>query len=161
MEEQGPVVAVVEPPRGTFPARVDDKGRLKLPAAFQEYLRALPEKKLFATTLNGRTVRVYPMDVWRQNEKILDTPAEDTGDAEDVLFLAYHLGGDSEMDSQGRILIPPELRRAANIENQPVKIVFFRGAVDVYSEAMYDERMQQALEGQEQKLAGLRRRGLK
>jgi MraZ protein len=140
---------------------VDDKGRLKLPVSFQTYLATLPDKRLFATTLDGHIARVYPMEVWRDNEKIMDTPAEDTEDAEDTLMTGYDLGGDAEMDPQGRILIPPELRRAVNIENQPVKIVFFRGAIDIYNEEAYRARMRKAAENREKKLAGLRKRGVR
>ena len=43
-----------EPPNGMYPARVDDKGRLKLPVGFQEYISGLPEKKLFVTSLDRR-----------------------------------------------------------------------------------------------------------
>ena len=158
MDIEGSAIAVVEPPRGTYPARVDDKGRLKLPVSFQNYLAALPDKKLFATTLDGHKARVYPIEIWRENERILDTPSEDTQDAEDVLIAAQHLGGDAEMDGQGRILIPPELRRAVHIENQPVKIMFFRGAIDIYNDAEYDQRIHQAGEDGKRELTGLQRK---
>jgi DNA-binding transcriptional regulator/RsmH inhibitor MraZ len=78
------------------------------------------------------------------------------------LFVAYHLGGDTEMDAQGRILIPPELRRALGIENQPVKLMFLRGVLQVFSEAMYEQYLRTALAGQPEKVATLRlTRGLK
>ena len=46
-EENAPPL---EPPRGIYPARLDDKGRLKLPVQFQQYLAAFPEKKLFVAS---------------------------------------------------------------------------------------------------------------
>ena len=41
-------------PRGMYPGRLDDSGRVKLPAKFQQYLAALPEKTLFVTSLDRR-----------------------------------------------------------------------------------------------------------
>jgi MraZ protein len=56
---------MVEPPRGMYPARLDDKGRVKLPTSFQQFFGALREKKLFVTSLDRRIAQIYPMVVWR------------------------------------------------------------------------------------------------
>jgi MraZ protein len=150
-----------EPPRGAYPARVDDKGRLKLPANFQAYLESLPEKKVFATSLDMSTARIYPIAVWRANENLYENDSEIADEAIDVLFIANHLGSDVEMDGQGRILLSPELRRTLKLENQPVRLEFSRGAIDVYSESEYQSRMQRASQALEEKLAKLRKKGMK
>src|SRR5579859_4387147 len=102
---------MVEPPRGMYPARLDEKGRVKLPAAFQQYFAALREKTLFVTSLDRRIAQIYPMAVWRDNEKVLSENREHTRAAKAVAFNASDLGAETEMDSQGRILFSPELRR--------------------------------------------------
>ncbi len=153
--------AVVEMPDGSYPARLDDRGRLKMPVDLQRYLIALPEKKLFVTTLDRRTVRIYPMAVWRHNRHLLATASEDRGAAEDLLFTAYELGANTEMDNQGRILIHEELRRALELENQPVKLVPWLWRIDVYREHDYQERSRRAGEGLAEKLARLENVGLK
>jgi len=135
---------MVEPPRGMYPSRLDDKGRLKLPTAFQQYFSALREKKLFVTSLDRRTAQVYPMDVWRGNEKFLDTYRDDVRVARNIAFNAADLGAESEMDSQGRILFSPELRRELGIENQPVKLFAYRGRIEILTEAIYEERKREA-----------------
>ncbi len=152
---------IVELPHGTYPARLDDKGRLKLPVAFQKYLESLPEKKLFVTSLDSRIARIYPIALWRENEKFLENFTDDPRAAEDILFIANDLGADAEMDSQGRVLLPPELRRALGIENQPVKLIPVKGRIDIYSEAEYEERRRRAMEGREDKILVLQRKGLK
>jgi len=53
-------VAPVEPPLGAYPATVDEKGRLKLPVNFKEYLESLEDGRLFVTTTDKRIARVYP-----------------------------------------------------------------------------------------------------
>ena len=135
---------MIEPPRGTYPARLDDKGRLKLPADFQQFFSALREKKLFVTSLDERTAQVYPMQVWRQNEKFFEQYRDDPKVARRLAFRAAHFGGESEMDSQGRILFPPELRRKLGIENQAVRIYAFRGHINVLSEPVYEQYVQES-----------------
>ena len=61
--------APVEPPRGMYAARVDDKGRVKMPVDFQRYFEELAEGKFFITSLDRRIGQVYPLSVWRQNEE--------------------------------------------------------------------------------------------
>src|SRR5438445_469324 len=55
-----------------YPGKLDDKGRLKLPAVFLEYFGELGEKKLFVTSINRRTAQIYPTSVWRKNKKLLE-----------------------------------------------------------------------------------------
>jgi MraZ protein len=135
---------MVEPPRGMYPSRLDDKGRLKLPAAFQQYFAALREKKLFVTSLDRRTAQVYPMEVWRGNEKFFENYRDDVRLSRNVAFNAADLGAESEMDGQGRILFSPELRRELGIENQTVRLYAYRGRIEILSEPIYEERKREA-----------------
>jgi len=135
---------MLEPPRGMYPARLDDKGRLKLPASFQEFFAALREKKLFVTSLDRRIAQIYPIAMWRENEKFFETYREDPRILRHVAFNAADLGAESEMDGQGRILFPPELRRELGIENQPVRLFAYRGRIEVLSEQIYEERKREA-----------------
>jgi len=151
---------MVEPPRGTYSARLDDKGRLKAPVDFQHFFNALREKKLFVTSLDERIAQVYPMAVWRQNEKFFETYRDDPRTARKLAFRVAHLGGESEMDSQGRILFPPELRRKLGIENQPVRMFAFRGRINVLSEPVYEEQLRESEQLTEDDLAKLETAGL-
>src|SRR5215469_13332871 len=135
---------MVEPPRGMYPARLDDKGRAKLPTSFQQYFAALREKTLFVTSLDRRTAQIYPIAVWRENEKFFDSYREDPKIARNVAFNAADLGAESEMDAQGRVLFSPELRRELGLENQPVRLFAYRGRIEVLSEKIYEERRREA-----------------
>ena len=127
-----------------YPSRLDDKGRLKLPATFQQYFAALREKSLFVTSLDRRTAQIYPMAVWRENEKFFETYRDDPRAARSVAFNAADLGSEAEMDAQGRVLLSPELRRELGIENAPVRLFAYRGRIEVLSEKIYEERKTQA-----------------
>ncbi len=140
--DQIPSVVVAEPPPRVFhQARVDEKGRCKLPSAFQQYLAAQGVKKVFITTIDLSTARLYPIRVWEQNEKLLESAGTATAQAKAVSFLAKHYGDDSELDGQGRFLLPQELRRKLGMENQPVWLGYDKGALEIYGEAVYRKKL--------------------
>jgi division/cell wall cluster transcriptional repressor MraZ len=151
---------MVEPPRGMYPGRLDDKGRMKVPVDFQQFLSALREKKLFVTSLDRRIAQIYPIAVWRENEKFFETYRDDPRIARMVAFNAADLGAESEMDNQGRILFPPELRRELGIENQSVRLFAYRGRIEVLSEKIYEERKREASQMSAEDLAKLEAAGL-
>ncbi len=152
---------MVEPPRGFHPARVDDKGRLKLPSIFQQYMADLGEKQVFITTLDVRTARLYPISVWKENEKLLENPGEEAENADAVAFLSKHYGADSELDGQGRVLMPQGLRRELEIENQPVFVGYDKGAIEVYGEAMYQQKLADYRAKINTSVGALKKKGLK
>lgn len=151
---------LVESPRGIYPARVDEKGRLKLPVDIQHLLTALGEQKVFITSLDEVTARIYPISVWRKNERILAESTDDPEGAEDIAFLAKDLGADSEVDGQGRVLLKTELRRLLNLESQPVWLECYQGAITVYSKDVYEARKARARENRAEKLMAFRKKGL-
>lgn len=160
MEALGQEIPMVEPPRGMYPGRLDEKGRLKLPAGFQRFFAALREKALFVTSLDRHIAQIYPMHVWRQNEKFFETYREDPSLARRVAFNAADLGAEAEMDAQGRILFSPELRRELGIENQSVRLFAYRGRIEVLSEETYLERKRDAANTTPDQVAKLEAAGL-
>ena len=117
-----------------------------MPAAFQQFLSAIPEKKLFVTSLDRTIAQIYPMEVWRQNEKFFETYREHPKVAKKIAFNAADLGAEAEMDSQGRITFPSELRRTLKMEDQTVRLYAYKGRIEILTEAIYEERKREALE---------------
>lgn len=161
VENEPQVLAAVEPPRGTFDGRVDDKGRLKLPAVIAQYLERSGEKKVFVTTLNASTALIYPISVWRETEKLLEEPGEDADVRADVAFVANHYGEDGEVDGQGRVLIPTTLRRELELEKDEVHLLCYRGRIEVFGSKVYSQRLEAAKSELAQKLKSLEKKGLK
>jgi MraZ protein len=149
------------PPLGIYTSRCDEKGRLRLPKEFEEYLRTFPEPEFFVTSLDGNIARIYPIRTWAENQRILAEYDENPDAAEDVGFLADYWGGVSTIDGQGRILVPPVLRRKIGIEDQKVNVRFYRSAVEIYSEAESERRLQRAMEAPPANRSALQKRGLK
>ena len=57
--------------RGNAPAKIDDRGRLKMPAGFRSVIQQEHGRELFVTSLTGDSVRIYPMPVWLDVENRL------------------------------------------------------------------------------------------
>ena len=143
-----------------YPGRVDDKGRLKLPVGFQDFVTGLAEKKLFVTSLDRRIGQIYPIAIWRENKKFLNEYRANPKAAGRIAFNAQDLGADSEMDGQGRVLLPPEMRRELGIENQSVRLFAYKGRIEILSEAIYEQRKQQSAASAEADLETLEGAGL-
>jgi len=159
--DQGNQSPQPEPPDGMYPARMDDRGRVKLPAAFKEYLDLLEDKKLFVTSLDRRIAQIYPIGMWRQTKKFLEDFTADPAAADNLYFNALDLGAEAEMDNQGRVLFSPELRRELGMEDQPVRVYAYAGRIEVLNGATYDQRKTAASKSPEADRATLKRAGLK
>ncbi len=147
-------------PLGVYTSRCDDKGRLRLPKELEDFLRTWPEPEYFITSLDGAIARIYPIRTWMENEKVLAGFKENPKAGRDIAFLAHHWGGVSMIDAQGRVLVPQELRKKLQIEDQKVNLRFYKGAVEVYSEAESDRRLASAMEAMAAHLDELEKQGL-
>jgi DNA-binding transcriptional regulator/RsmH inhibitor MraZ len=139
------ISTLVEAPVGIFEAKCDDKGRLKLPVRFAVLLKHSDVSRVFITTIDLRSARIYPEKVWESNRNFFDEPGEDSELAEDISFIADTYGDFSTLDEHGRVLMPTNLRRELEIEKQSVWLQHYRGHINVYPKKLYDERRQRAL----------------
>jgi DNA-binding transcriptional regulator/RsmH inhibitor MraZ len=71
------------------------------------------------------------------------------------------LGAEAEMDGQGRITIPPELRRELELENQTVRLFAYKGHIEILSEKIYEEQKREALAAGPEDVETLQAAGLK
>ena len=101
--------------RGSAPARLDEKGRLKVPSAFRQQVEEAFGADMFVTSLHGREVLLYPLPIWRAlEEKLAALPAIHRAKRK-FLERVNYFGQDATLDSQGRVLIPQILRDAAKL----------------------------------------------
>lgn len=101
--------------RGNAPARIDEKGRLKLPNVFRTLVEGKYGRDLFLTSLTGEYVRVYPMPVWLDIEQKLGEMPSINPSRLRFLDRINYFGQSGELDGQGRVLIPVRLRDAATM----------------------------------------------
>jgi len=127
--------------RGNAPARIDEKGRLKVPTAFRSLLESKYGRELFLTSLTGEYVRVYPMPVWLENEqKLSEVPSTHPAKLRYLDRVNYY-GQLSELDSQGRVLIPVRLREAATMSGD-VDVLGLYNYLDVWNHDRLLTKMQ-------------------
>lgn len=101
--------------RGNAPARIDDKGRLKVPNTFRSVLENKYGRELFLTSLSGEFVRIYPMPVWLEIEQKLGSMPSTHPSRVRYLDRVNYFGQAAELDGQGRVIIPVRLRDAATM----------------------------------------------
>jgi MraZ protein len=101
--------------RGNAPARIDDKGRLKVPNAFRSLLESKYGRELFLTSITGEFVRIYPMPVWLELEDKLTRMPSTLPARLRYLDRVNYFGQSGELDAQGRVIIPLRLREAATM----------------------------------------------
>jgi len=101
--------------RGNAPARIDDKGRLKVPNAFRSLLESKYGRELFLTSLSGEYVRIYPLPVWLDLEEKLGRVPSTHPSKLRFLDRVNYFGQASELDTQGRVIIPVRLRDSATM----------------------------------------------
>lgn len=101
--------------RGNAPARIDDKGRLKVPNTFRSVLENKYGRELFLTSLSGEFVRIYPMPVWLDIEQKLGSMPSTHPSRVRFLDRVNYFGQAAELDGQGRVIIPVRLREAATM----------------------------------------------
>lgn len=99
--------------RGNAPAKIDDKGRLKVPSAFRALIEERYGCDLFVTSVAGDCVRIYPMSVWLEIEAKLAALPSTLPARNRFLDRVNYYGQAAELDKQGRVLIHPRLRDSA------------------------------------------------
>lgn len=105
--------------RGGFPATVDAKGRVKLPAKLREQLDGGFGRELYVCSFFPHELRLYPLPVWELvEEKLLSKPAMKPAVLKLIERVNY--GQQVEMDDQGRVLIPALLREMVDVDGEVV-----------------------------------------
>jgi len=97
--------------RGSSTARVDDKGRLKIPSEFVQGLKEYGTA-FYITSPNGESARIYPLKVWSEIEDRLAT-TPNSKEKRKFLMNTSYFGQMTELDGQGRVLLPAILREKA------------------------------------------------
>ena len=104
--------------RGNYAAKIDEKGRLKIPNAFRALVEKTHGSELFVTSLTGESVRIYPMPIWLAlEERLARAPSTHPSRAK-FLNRVNYFGQAAEIDAQGRVVIHPRLRETAGMNGE-------------------------------------------
>ena len=102
--------------RGNHPARVDEKGRLKVPAEFKRLVDERYGNEFYITSRDGVVAEMYPVEEWRRIEEKLAKLSNFNPSKKRFLNKVNYYGQMVEMDAQGRLLLPQILREAAGLK---------------------------------------------
>lgn len=127
--------------RGNYTAKIDEKGRLKIPNAFRALVEGQHGADLFVTSLTGEYVRIYPMPVWMAlEEKMAKVPS--THPARIKFFdRVNYFGQTAAFDNQGRVIIHPRLRDSAAMAGE-VDVFGQYEWLDVWNHERFVTRLQ-------------------
>jgi MraZ protein len=104
--------------RGNHPTRVDEKGRLKVPAEFKRVIDEKYGQQYYITSLDGKSAQVYPFEEWERIEQKMASLPTFNPTKKKFLDRVNYYGQMVEMDGQGRLLIPQLLRDSAQIKGE-------------------------------------------
>lgn len=127
--------------RGNAEAKVDDKGRLKLPSRF---LGVLPEtfgRRFFVTSLLGECVWLYPLEAWRAVEGKLAVAPSTNRSINKFRRNVNFFGQEAELDAADRILLPSLLRDRAGATGD-VFVVGYDDHLEVWNRSRFESKMQ-------------------
>jgi MraZ protein len=126
--------------RGNHPARVDNKGRLKIPNGFLSQLVAQHGPELFVTSVTGEFVRLYPMPVWLEVERRLAAVPSTHPSKNRFLDRVNFFGQVVTIDRQGRVLLPQLLREMAAMSGD-VSVLGLQNHLAVWNQKRLQERL--------------------
>src|ERR1041384_6967938 len=104
--------------RGNHPTRVDEKGRLKVPAEFKRLIDDKYGTQFYITSLDGKVAQVYPFEEWQRIEEKLARVSNFNPTKKKFLNRTNYYGQQVELDGQGRLLMPALLRDAAGMKGE-------------------------------------------
>lgn len=126
--------------RGNHTARIDEKGRLKIPSAFRRCFEEQGATEFYVTSLTGEYARIYPMAEWESIEKKLALlPSMDPAKRK-FLDRTNYYGQVQEIDAQGRILLPMLLRSKAELMGE-VAVLGYLVYLEVWSLDRFQARL--------------------
>lgn len=133
--------------RGSTPAKIDEKGRLKIPTVFRTAFDDKHGPQVFVTSAPhheypaGHCVRIYPMSEWQRIETTLVKHPSSERVSDLFISLTSYFGQEAEIDTQGRLLIHQHLREAAEMRDDVHVFGHFQ-FLEVWSVARWNARIE-------------------
>jgi MraZ protein len=126
--------------RGNHPAKVDEKGRLKMPSAFKQLMDASHVTQFYVTSADGKSAEIWPLPEWEQVEEKLAAASSMDDAVRKYLNLTSYYGQQVEMDNQGRLLLPQILRGAARLDAE-VAVFGMRNYLEVHNREAFERKL--------------------
>ena len=135
---------------GSHHLTVDEKGRLAIPARFRQALADTCDSQLVITRGPTPCLEIFPAPEFRRIAEQI-AAMEDREIAEDLNSIVLGSAFEIEIDKQGRVLLPPLLRKTAKIDGTAV-LVGQNKRFDLYPEDLWNEKFGEASVGNAESL---------
>ena len=132
------------PFRGRHQHSLDEKGRLSIPSKFREIIAQDHDGRLIITNFPLCLV-AYTPEQWGIIESRTSMLSNVKSNVQSFLRYFYSGATECELDRQGRILIPPSLREAVDLDRQVV-VAGMVNRIEIWSQTRWDEEMKKAVE---------------
>ena len=99
---------------------------------YQRYLSQLPDKEMFATSTEDGMAKIYINGSWGRTKENLFAATEQQELTMAYFRVASKYGGNVDMDSNGRVTLPQELRRKMSWQDSPVQLLIFKDLIQIY-----------------------------
>lgn len=126
--------------RGNHPAKVDEKGRLKLPAAFKALVDAASIAQFYVTSVDGESAQVWPLPEWEKREAELGVVSGLEPVVKKYRAVTSYYGQQVEMDAQARILIPQILRTSAGLDDEEAVVLGIGQFLELHNRKRYEAK---------------------
>jgi transcriptional regulator MraZ len=136
--------------RGNHPTRVDDKGRLKVPAEFKRVIDEKYSTQFYITSLDGKSAQIYPFEEWERMEQKLAGLSTFNPTKKKFLTRTNYWGQVTEMDNQGRLLLPQLLRDSAQLKGE-VAVMGYLNRLEVKSMEGVRQEVEEAFTAEDEK----------
>jgi MraZ protein len=123
---------------GSHPLTIDDKGRLAIPARFRQQLAEGPGRhgsRVYITRSYQPCVEIYPLDKFHDVVEQIDR-MEDRKKADLAMWAFIGHAEETEIDKQGRVLVPQLLRKLATLESKAVAVGQHK-RIEIWAEDMW------------------------
>jgi len=107
---------------GTFSRAIDEKLRIAIPKLLREALGPLAKKALYVTPGTDGSLAIYTEDALAEMAKRLAQVSPNAQDVRAFSRLFYARAQAVELDSQGRVRIPPDLAALAGLEKEAMLV---------------------------------------
>jgi MraZ protein len=126
---------------GSYTARFDKSGRIKIPEKFRAAIEEEHGRELFITSLTDEAVQIYPLPVWNSLTGIAGEGAYHFKPSIRRLLIRVNSKGTKyQIDSKGRILINQTLREKAKLEEE-VEVIGLSNHLEIWNKAQLDEML--------------------
>jgi len=128
---------------GSYTARFDKSGRIKIPEKFRTAIETQYGKELFITSLTDEAVQIYPLPEWQKLAGISNVGLlQFKPKLRKFLLRVNRTGTHYEIDSKGRILINQPLRDKARLDEEEVTVIGLNNHLEVWNTALLNDSIE-------------------